>query len=76
VTEPLQLWTVYDHPRDFPRGFIARRYDVFPAGPVRTGHVVAGPSLEELREVLTGMGLARLQTRSPDDDPGIVEVWI
>jgi hypothetical protein len=76
VSEPLQLWTVYERPSDFPELFVARRHDVFAGVSVPTGTYVTATTLEGLRELLRGMGLTFLLAREPGDDPVIVETWI
>lgn len=70
----LGIWTVYDHPVDYPEGFIARLHQVTARGPVATEHTVKAPTLGEVRARLPA-GLARL-ARDPNDDPKIVENWI
>lgn len=65
------LWTVYDHPRDYPNQFVARRFDVDQP----TSDVFVADDLETLREILAAEGLTRL-ARDPDDDAKIVEVWL
>lgn len=71
----LHLWTVYDHPHDFPDLFVARLY-VVGSGPNfgATDRIVTGPTLEAVRAQLPA-GLHNLG-RQPDDDPKIVETWI
>lgn len=73
-TEPLRLWTIYDHPSDFPDRFIARLSLVSRAGIVATRQTISATSLEELRSKLPP-GLYRIN-RDPGDDPVIVEVWL
>ena len=71
----LSMWTVYDHPKDFPDGFMARRSEIgggVPV-PVLTDDVVTG-DLRMIRECMARCGLVCL-TRDPSDDPVIVETW-
>jgi hypothetical protein len=70
----LSMWTVYDHPKDFPEGYVARRFDCTAEGPVATHNAYTG-SLELLRETLLAAGLIRLD-RQADDEPQIVETWL
>lgn len=70
----LSQWVIYDHPADYPHAWVARRWTVGARGVVNTGEVRTADSLDELREPLADAGLIML-TRSPDDDPTIVEVW-
>lgn len=71
----LSVWTVYDHPRDCPNGFVARLHVAFSDGTTApTKHACYAPTLEEVRALLP-RGLACI-ARSPEDDPKIVETWI
>lgn len=77
MSEPLSLWTIYDHPTDVPEpfGFVVRRWLV--ATDVETApdsEVKFAMTLEEAR-ALVPPGLYRLD-RDPNDDPKIVETWI
>jgi hypothetical protein len=71
----LQMWTVYDHPRDFPNSYVARCFDVDGSGPRATDNIMVSPSLDALRDMLAARGLTAL-CRSPEDDPKIVETWL
>jgi hypothetical protein len=67
------MWTVYEHPRDYPDHFVARKFLVTTVTQPTTDMFVAD-SLEELRSLLPH-GLHRLP-RFEHDDPKIVEVWL
>jgi hypothetical protein len=67
----LTLWTIYDHPKDYPHGICARRHEA-PGGP--TEHMLIG-ELEQLRDAFRAAGLVCV-CRSPNDDVKIVETWI
>lgn len=70
------MWTVYDHPSDFPDHFIARRWEVAGgADPVPTSQVITATDIEALRGMLTAMGLYPLN-RNEGDDPTIMESWL
>lgn len=72
MTEPLSIWTIYDHPADYPLDFVAREYHLDQA----TNNVLQCPTLELLREImLVEFGLTCIP-RSPDDDPTIIESWV
>lgn len=71
----MRMWTVYDHPADYPDSYVAREFIVFTGGPMPTTNFMACPDLELLRDELYGMGLVSL-ARSPEDEPKIVEVWL
>jgi hypothetical protein len=68
------MWTVYDHPTDYPDGFIARLYLAYPGFAVPTPSIVTGSTLAQVRERLPP-GLYCLP-RDPNDDPKIIETWI
>lgn len=77
TTEPnlYIIWVVYDHPRDYPNCYVARkwRYDVNPPEP--THDMIISPSIEKLREMMIDAGLARIH-RHPMDDRAIMEIWV
>ena len=70
----MEMWVVYDHPRDHPDGFIARRWLVTGEGGVATPVTRTAATLDLLRAQLR-RGLVRMQ-RHPDDDTKIVEIWL
>jgi hypothetical protein len=66
----MDIWTVYDHPSDFPDLWVARRFTLDqPTRDVRTS-----VTLDGLRALLPP-GLVCI-ARHPQDDPRIVECWI
>jgi hypothetical protein len=73
--DPLVLWTVYDKPRDFPRCFVARKFEITTKGHRPTGMFLIGPDLDQLRQYLEHMGLSRID-RNEGDEPHIVECWL
>jgi hypothetical protein len=76
MTASLAMWTVYDHPLDYPGKFVARRWDVDANGPKPSGSIIVMNDLQTLRDVLEfELGLTCL-ARSPGDDPKIVETWL
>jgi hypothetical protein len=73
--EALHLWTVYDHPRDYPDSYVARLMLIGRRGVIqRTNAMYTADSLDELRSLLPP-GLTCLP-RHEEDDPVILEVWI
>jgi len=70
----LAIWTVYDHPPDYPEHFVARKFNVSAAGAVPCGTLVISTNLEDLQDELVAHGLSRLE-RSPQDDPKVLESW-
>jgi hypothetical protein len=71
----LTIWTVYERPRDYACGFIARAFEVTSTGPKPTGHVIKCLDLEPIQEKLHRAGLTCLQ-RDENDEREIVESWI
>lgn len=71
----LEMWTVYDHPRDFPEYFVARKFLVEERQTRPTAQIVACGQLAPLREWLAERGLVPL-ARNDEDDPCIVETWL
>lgn len=69
------MWTIYDHPRDFPDDFVARKFLVSGRGPRATLDVLCFRDIEAARQSMISMGLTRIQ-RDPNDEPQIVEVWL
>lgn len=67
----VSTWTIYERPRDYPTGFVARRFE----GEAPTGDALYADNLDALRDVLQGMGLVMLM-RQPDDPVVIVETWL
>lgn len=71
----LSIWTVYDHPGDYPGHYVARRFVTDANGSTATSEVMISTNLNEIRTTLESKGLVRL-LRSAEDDPTIMEVWL
>jgi hypothetical protein len=67
---PLEMFVVYDHPRDYPGHFVVRRW----TGGKPTSDFAIADSLEKARAVVP-TGLYRLP-HQPGEDDVIVETWI
>jgi hypothetical protein len=67
-------WTVYDHPRDYPHDFVARRWVAVGAHVQPTSDMFTAPTLDQVRTLLPP-GLVCFP-RFENDDPKIVEVWL
>lgn len=76
-THALAVYTIYDHPTDFPQGYIARLFLVSSDGPVPTDEAFADAHLDEVRQWIQRVapGAVRIP-RSPEDDPAILETWL
>ena len=70
----LPMWTVYDHPADYPDSYVARKWLTLPTLR-KTDEVIVTRTLAELRDELEDRGLVCLM-RNPDDEPQIVETWL
>jgi hypothetical protein len=71
----LDIWTVYDHPRDFPHSYVARLFVVGPNIVTRTEQFMISADLALIREQLAVRGLTRLSPME-GDDPVILETWL
>jgi len=67
-------WTVYDHPRDYPAHFVARRWVAAGGDVIPTDDMFIADTLDELRALLPP-GMVCFP-RMPLDDPKIVECWM
>jgi hypothetical protein len=72
----MNFWVIYDHPRDFPDKFVARRHYIVRGDPEprASEEYITADSLDEIRQRVP-QGLACL-ARYAEDDPNIVEVWL
>jgi hypothetical protein len=70
----LVVWTIYDRPRDYPDGFIARRFEVGKDRLTATSDTLTG-GLEHLRAIFGKAGLIKLARQDGDERP-IVESWV
>jgi hypothetical protein len=75
MEQGLTIWTIYDHPSDFPNHFVAREWWVAGAIPLATGMVLRCAELGPLREQMRARGLSCLM-RNECDDTVIVESWL
>ena len=66
------IWTIYDHPRDYPKRFIVRVFYGLTPEPQSTAH----DSLADARVSVQARGGCVNLGRQPKDDPVIVESWI
>lgn len=76
----LDMWTIYEKPRDHPEHYVARRWSVATTRgscmvvPRMSPEVMLGETLDAVRRQLPP-GLVNIMRR-PEDDPCIVEVWL
>lgn len=69
----LDMWVVYDHPADYPKCFVDRRWVITGARP--TDNVITCPELDVIRDELAARGRFCL-ARAPGDDCRVVETWV
>lgn len=75
ATTAFFIWTVYDHPKDDPQVFVARKWAIGLGRICPTFIVMRSTDLEPLRTALRDRGLHRID-RAAGDDPVIVESWV
>jgi hypothetical protein len=77
TTPSLSMWTVYDHPTDWPNAYIARQYRILDSGAyVATENVIIAQDLDIIRRaMIEEFGLTCL-TRNEGDDVKIIETWV
>ena len=69
----LNIWTVYEHPKDYPNNYVVRRW----SGDKPTDDVDVFLSLQHARDYIKFHTPADVCIgRSPNDDPCILECWI
>jgi hypothetical protein len=66
------IWTIYDHPRDFPNHFVVRRW----FGECPEPDPALCDSLEAARILIGRSGGSLRLNRAPTDDPSIIESWL
>jgi len=71
----LEMWTVYDHPADYPDHYVARKWLVGKkyAEPEATDEILIDADLDELRKRIPPW--LYCMPRQEGDDSKIVEVW-
>ena len=76
--DSLSLWTIYDHPRDYPQHIVMRRSLYVPGSGEQLIAWCAGlyDTLDEARRDAYAQGASGFFDRSPGDDPVILEVWM
>lgn len=74
MNDHLSIWTIYDHPRDFPHSYVARRFEIRGPEPIATDDIVIG-ELSNIRLHFHRAGLTCLP-RQTGDEAKIVECWL
>ena len=68
--EAVIIWVIYDHPIDYPTGYIARKF----LNDKPTAEVLTADGIHEMRQKIP-KGFVRID-RHPTDDSSIVESWL
>jgi hypothetical protein len=71
----LDIWTIYQSPKDYPGKFVCRLWRVTRDGEGPTDIGFVEDTLDAVRARLMGKGLCRIPRESADD-PVIVESWL
>lgn len=70
----LDVWTIYDHPIDFPNHYIARLHKIENGECNATSEYIKHKSLDALRAMLPNS--LNCVGRSDNDLPHIIESWL
>jgi hypothetical protein len=76
--DALILWTIYDHPRDFPDHVVVRPFAVRPGSLEPEPHQVGClyRTLTAARTDCRRNGCSGFLQRDPGDDVNIIETWL
>lgn len=66
----IRVWTIYDHPEDYPDSFIARKF----LNNSPTDDIIVSDNLANIEQELEDMGYCELPVHEPN--PQIVSVWM
>lgn len=78
TNDRFEMWTIYDHPSDYPDWFVVRcswvEGNLAESAYVMAANMATANTLEAARACIPpGLHCA---VRRPDDDPVIVETWL
>ncbi|MET3995064.1 hypothetical protein ABID65_006730 [Bradyrhizobium sp. S3.9.2] len=75
----LPTWTIFHRPRDWPKGYVARRFEINADGGEATDTAFVGDDTPEaltmLRHIFSCAGLVCLK-RNHEDHGSVVETWV
>jgi len=69
------IYTIYDHPRDYPEHFVVRAFRVTAEAVVPSDDCWLAQSLTGARVLVPNIAACNLG-RLPEDDPAIIESWL
>jgi len=75
MNDALEMWTIYDHPRDHPNHYVARKFRVSGNQIEATKDLIVMGKLDNFRAYMKARGKVNLG-RFLEDDPVIVETWV
>lgn len=71
----LPIWSIYDHPADYPQHYAARLFLTLPGQePEPTEYVLLHKDLDGLRDMIPPTCIKLL--RNAEDEPHIIETWL
>jgi hypothetical protein len=74
--ELMHVWSIFDHPLDYPHHVVARRAEIgHGPEPLMTNEVLCADTIEPLRDEMMRRGLICVP-RDPTDPPFLVESWM
>lgn len=73
--QALKQWTLYDRSPEYPDHYMARLFLIHKGSVEATGTIRLSKHPQSLRIELFEHGFVRM-SRSPDDDPLIMETWL
>ena len=73
----LKMWTIYDHPKDYPNFFVARMFYICPIKnePLPSNLIYLSSDLKTLQKRMQSLFLTCI-SRHDTDDPTIIETWL
>ena len=77
MSEALNIYVVYNKPKDFPDEYVVRRWVVNSDGTGMPNRniMLKSRNIDAIRDSLNAVGLHRIQ-RFVNDDPVILETWV
>ena len=75
MNDGLTVWVIYDHPKDYPEYFLARKFVYINNGLKPTFDILKNVEIDNIRNSLRDKCFTLLP-RHQDDDEKIVETWI
>lgn len=77
MEDPLRIWTLYDHPKDYPQGYVVRQWVVTAKGEQPTATIIQSDAVDKIEAFMAECypGLTWIP-RSENDDPVIMGTWL